>query len=223
MCLGNHFILSQVRYATDVMGNVFIDTDTDALCDFVDSLEEDNAQHHHHHHQGGNNDQRRVGESSSATAAETSDGWPTLDADSTICGGGGWPTPAVDDKATLTDTWTTTVAETSDTWSDIRNVFDNWLMCLIDTEQRICAPGKSLKSDRLKQTIDCMLEDGLIDFSDARELRFIGDSWIRLMNSHTLYTTGCRSYRRDIISTLLDLYAARQIDKELCVQICAEL
>ena len=68
-----------------------------------------------------------------------------------------------------------------------------------------------------------MLEDGLIGFSDAGELRFIGNLWIRLMNSYTLYRAGCHSYKCDIISILFDLYAAKLIGKDLCIQICAEL
>ena len=149
---------------------------------------------------------------------------------------GGWPSSAQDDCYRHNedadndgDTWSKNLeygdgdGTSSNTWMDLTHVFDNWLCCLIDTERRICTPGKSLRSDRINQSIDGMLEDGLIGFSDASELRFTGNSWIRLLNCYALYSAGCRSYKRDIVSLLIELYASKQIGKELCIQICTEL
>ena len=109
------------------------------------------------------------------------------------------------------------------TWMDISDAFDNWLTCLIDADHRICIPGKSLKGDQIKQTIDDMLEYGLIDVCAANELLYVGNLWLRLMNAHTLYNVGCISYKRDIVSLLMDLYTVKQIDKELCIDICVKL
>ena len=145
---------------------------------------------------------------------KTGSQWPVVEKDSV----GGWPTVDVHGESSWSEP-----DRTSDNWADITNVFDNWLICLIDTERRICTPGKSLKSDRINQSIDGMLHDGLINFSDAGELRYIGNLWIRLLNSYTLYRAGCPSYRYDIISIVFDLYASKQIGKELCIQICTEL
>ena len=148
---------------------------------------------------------------------------------------GGWPSAQEDryhhngDVDSGGDAWSKNLeygdddGTSSNTWMDMTNVFDNWLCCLIDTDRRICTPGKSLRSDRINQSIDGMLEDGLIGFSDASELRFIGTSWIRLLNCYALYSAGCRSYKRDIVSLLIELYASKQIGKELCIQICTEL
>ena len=156
------------------------------------------------------------------TVAEAGSAWSSVDGDRSVVDA--WPTgDAVKDEQTQMDTYWSEPERASDTWADITNVFDNWLCCLIDTEQRICTPGKSLKSDRINQSIDGMLEDGLINFSDASELRFIGNSWLRLSNSYALYKAGCRSYKCDIISLLFDLYASKQIGKELCIQICTGL
>ena len=109
------------------------------------------------------------------------------------------------------------------TWMDISDAFDNWLTCLIDTDHRICIPGRSLKGDQIKQTIDDMLEYGLIDVSAANDLLHVGNLWLRLMNAHTLYKAGCISYKRDVVSLLMDLYTVKQIGKELCIDICVKL
>ena len=127
------------------------------------------------------------------------------------------PEPSID------DTWSTTPEPAADsTWLDITATFDNWLMRLVDIERRI-STSKSLKGNRINLSIDSMLEDGLIGYSEASELRFIGNCWTRLMNAHTLYSAGCHSYKYDILSTLLDLYSAKQIKKELCIEICEQL
>ena len=125
------------------------------------------------------------------------------------------------ESVTITDESSSPDKDT--TWMDISDVFDKWLTCLIDTEHRICAPGMSLKGDRIKHIIDDMLEDGLIDVCDANELLHVGNLWLRLLDAHTLYNTGCVSYKRDIISLLIDLYTVKQIGKELCIDICAKL
>ena len=109
------------------------------------------------------------------------------------------------------------------TWMDISDAFDNWLTCLIDTDHCICLPGKSLKGDQIKQTIDDMLEYGLIDVCDANELLHVGNLWLRLMNAHTRYNAGCISDKRDTISLLMDFYTVKQIGKELCINICVKL
>ena len=108
------------------------------------------------------------------------------------------------------------------TWWDIEDTFDNWLTCLIDIERRI-STSNSLKGKHISQSIDGMLRDGLIGFCEANELRYIGHCWTRLMNAYTLYSAGCHSYKSDIISTLFDLYSAKQITKELCIEICGHL
>ena len=125
------------------------------------------------------------------------------------------------ESVTVTDVSSSPDIDT--TWMNISDVFDKWLTCLIDTEHRIYTPGKSLKGDRIKHIIDDMLEDGLIDVCDANKLLHVGNLWLRLMDAHTLYNTGCVSYKRDIISLLIDLYTVKQIGKELCIDICAKL
>ena len=184
----------------------------DALCAFVDALDGPNCS------SGGVDDDVQK-PAVAVLDGHLADGWPSSarddcyrhneDADN---GGEAWSKSLEDGED-----------GTSNTWMDMTNVFDNWLCCLIDTDRRICTPGKSLRSDRINQSIDGMLEDGLIGFSDASELRFIGNSWLRLLNCYALYSAGCRSYKRDIVSLLIDLYASKQIGKELCIQICTEL
>ena len=65
------------------------------------------------------------------------------------------------ESVTVTDVSSSPDIDT--TWMDISDVFDKWITCLIGTEHRICAPGKSLIGDLIKQIIDDMLENGLID------------------------------------------------------------
>ena len=176
----------------------------DDLCDFVDALD------------GGDDQKHPTGVTCEDPPKTSHQWWPVVDEQSVS----GWPaTVDVHGESCCSDPRSTS----SDAWKDLSNVFDNWLCCLIGTENRILTPGKSLKSDRINQTIDGMLEDGLIGFSGAHELRFVGNLWLRLMNAHTLYTAGCITYRHDIITLLFELFAARQIAKELCITICSQL
>ena len=153
------------------------------------------------------------------------DAWTTTTAADNTWSVSGEPSPSetrpVTPEPTSVDAWTTTTAA-DNTWLDITATFDDWLMRLVDIERRI-STGKSLKGKHISQSIDGMLQDGLIGYSEASELRYIGHCWTRLMNAHTLYTAGCHSYKYDILSTLLDLYSAKQITKELCIDICEQL
>ena len=179
----------------------------DELCEFVDALDVN---------------EEKSAELSDRARDQQSDGWnTTLDTWSVT----GEPSPSetqpVTPESTSVDAWTTTTAA-DNTWLDITATFDDWLMRLVDIERRI-STGKSLKGKHISQSIDGMLQDGLIGYSEASELRYIGHCWTRLMNAHTLYTAGCHSYKYDILSTLLDLYSAKQITKELCIDICEQL
>ena len=177
---------------------------TDDLCEFVDALDV----------------QKEEQSETSDQARGQSGEWKTVDEWSTT--GEASETWSASPEPTV-DAWTTTSESAADsTWLDITTTFDNWLMRLVDIERRI-STSKSLKGNRINLSIDGMLEDGLIGYSEASELRFIGNCWTRLMNAHTLYSAGCHSYKYDILSTLLDLYSAKQIKKELCIEICEQL
>ena len=134
--------------------------------------------------------------------------------------------PVTSEPAATTpvDAWTTPATrESADgVWHDITESFDNWLMRLVDIERRI-STSKSLKGKHINQSIEGMLEDGLLGYSEASELRFIGHCWMQLTNAYTLYSAGCHSYKSDIISSLLDLYSAKQVTKGLCMEICGHL
>ena len=134
--------------------------------------------------------------------------------------------PSFTAPASETDAWTMTSDEPSepetDVWMDITNAFESWFTRIIDVESRISA-HQSLKSTRIDQSIQRMLQDGLVNICDANELRFVGDSWLSLMNAYSCYSIGCRTYKRDIISALLDLFSTKQITKEAFVQICEQL
>ena len=109
--------------------------------------------------------------------------------------------------------------KSEDIWIVISNAFDSWLARIVDVESRLNT-DHSFKNDRIDQTIQRMLEDGLIGTCDANELRFVGDAWMRLLNSYSYYSIGCCAYRRDVISALLDLHSARQITKTIFLNVC---
>ena len=117
---------------------------------------------------------------------------------------------------------TTKEEEAEDIWPVMSNAFDSWLTCIVDVESRLTT-DHSFKNHRIDQAIQRMLEDGLIGVCDANELRFVGDSWIRLLNSYSYFSIGCRSYRRDVVAALLDLFSARQITKTAFLNVCEQL
>ena len=110
----------------------------------------------------------------------------------------------------------------TDIWDVMSNAFDSWLTRIVDVESRL-STDHSFKKHRIDQAIQRMLEDGLIGVCDANELRFIGDSWMRLIDSYSYYSIGCRAYRQDIFSALLDLFSARQIAKTIFLKVCEQL
>ena len=179
-------------------------TYTDALTDFVDALDV--------------KEEVEVKSETPDQACDQSGGWTTVDEWSCT------REPSLETpEQSLDNTWSTTPEPAvGNTWWSIEDTFDNWLTSLIDIERRI-STSKSLKGKHISQSIDGMLRDGLIGICEASELRYIGNCWTRLMNAHTLYSAGCHSYKYDILSTLLDLYSAKQITKELCIEICEQL
>lgn len=124
--------------------------------------------------------------------------------------------------ANMVDLSSSSEAAETDIWIDIAHAFDSWMTRIIDVEPRI-STHHLFKEQRLDQAIQQMVGDGLIGTCDARELRFIGDSWIRLLNAYSCYSIGCRSYKRDIISTLIDLFSTKQIAKTFFLNICEKV
>lgn len=112
--------------------------------------------------------------------------------------------------------------EEKDIWEVMSHAFDRWLERIIDVESRLNT-DHSFKKHRIDQAIQRMLEDGLIGICDANELRFVGDSWLRLLNAYSCSSVGCRTYKQDVVSALLDLFSARQITKSIFVKICEKL
>ena len=85
----------------------------------------------------------------------------------------------------------------TDIWDVMSNAFDSWLTRIVDVESRL-STDHSFKNHRIDQAVQRMLEDGLIGVRDANELRFVGDSWMRLIDSYSYNSIGCRVYRQDI-------------------------
>ena len=145
---------------------------------------------------------------------------PTTPEPDDLSGSNAW---SVTSEPSLSDTGVWSDGTSSDIWVDITDALDHWMASLIDVETRI-STHKSLKSHRINQSIDRMVGDGLISICEANDLRFVGDSWMRLLDTYSLYSAvGSQSYKREIFSTLIDLYSAKQITKELFLRICNEL
>ena len=120
------------------------------------------------------------------------------------------------------DACTSTSSLGFDTYTEITDAFDSWLTCLIDVGTNLTS-AKVFKRSGITQTVNQMLEDRLIEAHDALDLKCIGNTWMRLLNSYQLYRAGCRRYRRKIISCLLELVSAHQISEDLCTEIFDQL
>ena len=131
------------------------------------------------------------------------------------------PTPeAIHNK----DKYRSSPVEATDVWVDISNALDNWLDRVVDIESRFSSNTQTTGIDqRIERAIQRMLEDGLLNICDAGELRFVGDSWLRLLNAYSCYSIGCTTYKHDIYSSLLDLFTAKQISRDLFICICEQL
>ena len=110
--------------------------------------------------------------------------------------------------------------ETADVWKEISDALDNWLERIVDTESRYSNDQTTNIDQRIERSIERMLEDGLLSTYDAGELRFVGDSWLRLLHAYSYYSIGCTTYKQDIFSSLLDLFTAKQISRYLFIKIC---
>ena len=139
----------------------------------------------------------------------------SIDAD----GGGGGVTTATTTKGNRV---TEDSSSSDNIWWTLSNAFESWQKCLVDVEVRVRDRSTTTKQ-RIDETIYRMLEDGLIGTCHASELRYTGESWTRLMNAYACYSVGCLNYKQDIIATLLDLFTAKQIARELFIEICSQL
>ena len=106
-------------------------------------------------------------------------------------------------------------------WEDIFSALDRWKQTLVDAE------SLSAKSNDIQREIESIIRreeiDGLLSVQDASELRYVADLWMRLLHDLNSYHVGCTSVKRNIITSMLELYNLRQIDEETFITSCEKL
>ena len=109
----------------------------------------------------------------------------------------------------------------SGVWSDIEEALHRWTDRILDAESRL------QKTASFRESIEASLRrqqlDGLLNHQDIAELQHITNIWINLLNCVSSYSVGCDFVKRDIITSLIELYNLRQISKSLFIETCLQL
>ena len=112
--------------------------------------------------------------------------------------------------------------ETVDVWQDIADALDNWSERILSTESRytnkVTGFRKTIEESLLRQQLD-----GLLNYQDVSELRYITNVWTNLLQAVSCYSVGCISVKRDIITYLLELHSLGRISKSLFIETCLQL
>ena len=106
-------------------------------------------------------------------------------------------------------------------WMDIQDCMNDWTKKVIDNETR----GSRSKNylDVVEESLDRQVKDGLISYHEFVDLQYIGKLWARVLNTAAAYTLGADYSKRDVITTLLELYTLKQISNTSFVEAVLKL
>ena len=106
-------------------------------------------------------------------------------------------------------------------WMDIQDCMNDWTKKVIDSETRSSRSKNYL--DVVEESLDRQVKDGLISYREFVDLQYIGKLWARVLNTTAAYTLGADYSKRDVITTLLDLYTLKQISTTSFVEAVLKL
>ena len=104
---------------------------------------------------------------------------------------------------------------------DISVTMDRWFQRVLDGESQMrqtnCLHNAVVESLQRQQL------DGLLTDWEVNELGYIAQLWIDLSRGISCYSAGCSVSKGILIRILLDLFAMKQIDSKIFVNICTYL
>ena len=96
----------------------------------------------------------------------------------------------------------------------LSSAFDSWIVKLLEN-------GKTKTDDlneKVKMTLSQQLQEGLLNYYEYIDLEYIGRVWKELLNKLNMYKLGSTCCKKDILTSLLELYELRQISKEQFIE-----
>ena len=92
---------------------------------------------------------------------------------------------------------------------------------LVDSEFKIERSKET--EQRIKEVLNRQVQDGLLSYIEYANLNHVNSLWALTANTLVSYNLGCRMYKRQIFTNLLDLFVRNQISREVYVDFVMQL
>ena len=102
---------------------------------------------------------------------------------------------------------------------DLNTTFNAWMSNVIDNE---AGRTTDLKK-KITESLNRQLQDGLISYHEYVDMEYICGIWIKLLLLIKSYNLGCTSIKKDIASSLVELFDLKQISKSLLIETILQL
>ena len=129
-----------------------------------------------------------------------------------------------DIPTTSTTTPTIKISDDESDWevlSSIVEALESWSdrVCNLET---LCKQALDFHQ-RVNDSLQRQLLDGLISCQDVKELEYTADLWQKLHMSFNCKVLGCQYSSEDILTFLLELYSLKQISKGFFLRVALKL
>ena len=102
---------------------------------------------------------------------------------------------------------------------DLDTTFNKWMSKVLDCE----AGRTSDLKKKINESLSRQLQDGLLSHYEYVDLEYIGGIWLKLLMLINSYNLGCVSIKKDIASSLLELFELKQIPRSLLIEAIFQL
>ena len=113
------------------------------------------------------------------------------------------------------------VSEENTVWEDIANGLQIWNQNIKDAE---ILKGKT---EKFRSTVESEVYkqqlDGLLSLSEITEIGYVTGIWVSLLHNISSYNIGCKSLKKDIIGSLVELYSLKQLSRDTLINCCVKL
>ena len=109
--------------------------------------------------------------------------------------------------------------EVIDSSIDLNTIFNSWMGNVLDNE----AGRTSDLKKKINESLSRQLQDGLLSHYEYVDLEYIGGIWLKLLMLINSYNLGCLSIKKDITSSLLELFELKQIPRSLLIETILQL
>ena len=109
--------------------------------------------------------------------------------------------------------------EVIDSSVDLNTTFNGWMSKVLDNE----AGRTSDLKTKINESLSRQLQDGLLSHYEYVDLEYIGGIWLKLLMMINSYNLGCVSIKKDIASSLLELFELKQIPRSLLIETIFQL